>query len=196
MRSSSLLLPCLLLLPSTLRAQHPGYYRFPAIHGDTIVFAAEGDLRRVSASGGAATRLTTAPGEEAYPAFSPDGKWIAFTGSYEGPTDVYVMPAAGGLPKRLTYEGGARVIGWTPDGRILYATTAFSTLPNAQLVALNTDNGQRTTIPLAQAADGSYDSAGRTLYFTRLAAQPSQTKRYQGGTAQNIWKYASGAREE
>ncbi len=194
MRSPSFLI-CLLLVPGVLSAQRQGYYRFPTIHGDTIVFAAEGDLWRVPASGGAATRLTTHPGDEAYPAFSPDGKWIAFSGSYEGPTDVYVMPADGGLPKRLTYEGGARVVGWTPDGRVLYTTSQYSTLPNGQLVALNTDNGQRTTLPLAQAADGSYDRAGRTLYFTRLAAQPSHTKRYKGGTAQNIWTYAAGARE-
>jgi len=191
---SSRLLTCLLLVPGTLWAQRQGYYRFPAIHGDTIVFAAEGDLWRVAASGGAATRLTTAPGEEAYPAFSPDGKWIAFSGAYEGPTDVYVMPAEGGLPRRLTYEGGARVVSWTHDGRILYATTTYSTLPNTQLVALKPDDGQRTTLPLAQAADGSYD-AGGMLYFTRLAAQPSHTKRYHGGTAQNIWKYTAGTQE-
>ena len=189
------LLSALALIPALLAAQERGYYRSPAIHGDTIVFAAEGDLWRVAVGGGVASRLTSHPGDESSPAYSPDGKWLAFSGSYEGPTDVYLMPTGGGLPRRLTYEGGARVVGWTPDGKVLYTTGAYSTLPNPQLVALNPDNGQRIALPLAQAADGVFEPAGKTLFFTRFPAQPSQTKRYQGGTAQNIWRYAAGGAE-
>jgi tricorn protease len=174
-----------------LTAQERGYYRFPAIHGDVIVFAAEGDLWRVDLNGGAASRLTTHPGDETNAAFSPDGRHIAFSGTYEGPTDVYLMPAAGGLPRRLTYEGGARVVGWTPDGRVLYSTTVHSTLPNAQLATLHPETGNRVALPLAQAADGWFDGSGGSLYFTRFAAQSSQTKRYRGGTAQDIWKFAA-----
>src|SRR5262245_17206599 len=108
-----------------------GYYRYPAISGETIVFTAEGDLWQVSASGGVARRLTTHPGEEKFAAFSPDGKTLAFSADYEGPTEVYTMPAAGGLPLRRTFEGGnATVIGWTPDAKILYATRRYSTLPD------------------------------------------------------------------
>ncbi len=177
-----------------------GYYRFPAIHGDTVVFTAEGDLwlmtlRGTGAAGGVATRLTTHPGSETNAAISPDGATLAFSATYEGPTEVYTMPIAGGLPTRRTWEGGATVVGWTPDGKVLYTTRSASTLPNAQLATLDLAAGARTLVPLAQASDGSYDPTGKTLFFTRLAFQGSHTKRYQGGTAQNLWKYAEGAPE-
>src|SRR5438552_10933519 len=77
----------------------PGYYRQPAIHGDTIVFVAEGDLWKVSLQGGVATRLTSHPADESRPAISPDGKEVAFAAQYEGPTEVYTMPLAGGQPR-------------------------------------------------------------------------------------------------
>ena len=106
--------------------QNRGYYRFPAIHGNTIVFTSEGDLWEVGTEGGVARRLTTHPSEETRPAFSPDGKTIAFSASYEGPTEVYTMSAEGGLPVRRTFDGGgASVVGWTPDGKIMYATGRY-----------------------------------------------------------------------
>ena len=186
---------CLLLtLVSLGPSQEPnvGYFRFPAIHGQNIVFTAEGDLWTVGVDGGTARRLTTNPGQEVRAAFSPDGATIAFSASYEGPTEVYTMPAAGGLPKRRTFDGGtANVTGWTPDGRILYSTRRFSGLPDMQLAAIDADN-QVELIPLSQASQGSYDRQGKTLYFTRLPFQGSYSKRYQGGTAQNLWKYAAG----
>jgi tricorn protease len=176
--------------------QRSGYYRFPAIHGNTIVFTSEGDLWTVGVGGGLAQRLTTHPGMESMPAISPDGKLIAFSAQYEGPTEVYTMPIDGGLPTRRTYEGeSALVVGWTPDGKILYATRHHSTLPNAQIVELDITTGARGLVPLSQASDGCFDPPGRTFFFTRFAFQGSHTKRYQGGTAQNIWKYAQGAKE-
>ena len=94
------------LMPSTLLAQGvEGYYRYPAIHGETIVFSAEGDLWKVGTGGGVAQRLTTHAESEGYPAISPDGRTLAFSASYEGPTEVYTMPLDGGLPTRLTYNG-------------------------------------------------------------------------------------------
>src|SRR5262245_4376303 len=145
-----------------------GYYRFPTLHNDVVVFVAEGDLWRGSTSGGTATRLTTHLAEETNPAISPDGRTVAFTARYEGPAEVYSMPIEGGLPKQHSWEGvGATVVGWTPDGRILYTTRRYSTLPNAQLVAVQPGTNERTLVPLAQASDGSYDRAG-VLYFTRL----------------------------
>ena len=114
----------------TAPTTRPGYYRFPAIHGDTIIFTAEGDLWTVSVKGGPARRLTSNPGEEVYPAISPDGKTVAFSAEYEGPLDVYTMPVDGGLPQRRTWDGGAVVAGWTPDGRVLYRTRRYSTLPD------------------------------------------------------------------
>ena len=82
-----------------------GYYRFPAIHGDTIVFGAEGDLWQVARSGGVASRLTSHPADESYPAISPDGTTLAFSAANEGPTEVYTMPLAGGSPLRRTFDG-------------------------------------------------------------------------------------------
>jgi tricorn protease len=192
MRSTVLTLALLAAAaPGWPQTQNQGYYRFPAIHGQTIVFTAEGDLWEVGIEGGTARRLTTHPGEEMHAAFSPDGKSIAFSANYEGPTEVYTMPATGGLPSRRTFEGHASVVGWTPDGKILYSTERYSTLPDTQLATIDSEN-RVEPVPLSQAAQGSYDSAGATLFFTRLPFQGSYAKRYQGGTAQHIWKYTAG----
>lgn len=180
---------------SLLGASPSGYYRHPALHDSTIVFTSEGDLWKVGIKGGVAQRLTTHPGNETQAAISPDGKHIAFSAEYEGPTEVYVMPMEGGLPRRLTYEGGATVVGWTPHGDVLYATRTLSTLPNDQLVRVHPVTGDRKVVPLAQASDGVFDSEGRTLVFTRLPFQGSSTKRYQGGTAQNLWRFDDGSPE-
>ena len=111
-----------------LWAAPKGYYRYPEIHGDTIFFAAEGDLWTVSIKGGTAGRLTTHLGEETNPVVSPDGKTIFFTAAYEGPQEVYTMPVEGGLPKRWTYEAGPSIaVGFKPDGQLIYATSP--TLP-------------------------------------------------------------------
>jgi len=192
----SVLIVWLVLAQAGASAGRNGYYRFPAIHGDTIVFTSEGDLWTVEATGGTARRLTSHTGMENYPAISPDGKTLAFSAQYEGPTEVYTMPLAGGLPARRTFAGqGATVVGWTPDGKVLYATRKYSTLPNAQLVVLDPATNGETLLPLNQAADGSFDASGKTLYFTRLPFQGSYTKRYKGGTAQNLWAYTLGAAE-
>ncbi|MEX1128139.1 MAG: S41 family peptidase [Vicinamibacterales bacterium] len=183
-------------VPAAAQSGVLGYYRFPAIHHDSLVFTAEGDLWHVGVNGGVAQRLTTHAAEESRPAFSPDGRTIAFSAAYEGPTEVYTLSLDGGIPVRHTYDGAAAlVVGWTPGGEILYATRRFATLPNTQLVRVNPRSGARTLVPLAQASDGSYAANGRTLFFTRLAFQGSYTKRYQGGTAQNLWRFADGDRE-
>jgi tricorn protease len=173
-----------------------GYYRFPALHQDTLVFTAEGDLWQVPITGGVAQRLTTHPSEESRSAFSPDGKTLAFSASYEGPTEVYTLPLAGGIPVRHTFDGAvASVVGWTAADEVLYTTRRYATLPNTQLARIDPRSGARSLLPLAQASDGSYGANGRTLYFTRFAFQGSYTKRYQGGTAQNIWRFANGDAE-
>ena len=191
------LIVCVLgLVQPASAAGRNGYYRFPAIHGDTIVFTSEGDLWTVDVRGGTARRLTSHTGMENYPAIAPDGQTLAFSAQYEGPTEVYTMPLAGGLPVRRTFAGqSATVVGWTPDGRILYATQKYATLPNTQLVVLDPATNAESLLPLSQAADGSFDPSGQTLYFTRLPFQGSYTKRYKGGTAQNLWSYALGADE-
>ncbi len=160
------------------------------------MFTAEGDLWSVNVAGGIARRLTSHAGLETRAAISPDGKTIAFSAQYEGPTEVYTMPSGGGLPVRRTFDGEtALVAGWTPAGEILYATRHYSTLPNLQLFLIDTATNQPTPVALNQGSDGCYDPTGKTLYFTRLPFQGSHTKRYKGGTAQNIWKW-SGADAE
>ncbi len=184
-------LPFLALL-SFAQSNNRGWYSSPAIHGDTIVFTAEGDLWLVGTDGGLARRLTTNPGNESSAVFSPDGSTIAFSADYEGFAEIYTMPATGGLPMRRTYEGGgAQPVGWTPDGKIIYSTRHFSGLPDTQLATIDT-RSRIERIPLSQAAQGSYDARGVTLFFTRLERQPSFTKRYQGGSAETLWRYDAG----
>lgn len=178
------------------RADMPGYFRFPALTRDAIVFTAEGDLWRVPLIGGEAVRLTTHDGEEAHAAVSPDGRRLAFSASFDGPVEVYVMPLGGAAPKRLTYEGEtALVVGWTPSGEILYSTRRHADLPSMHLARLDPATGVSSLVPLALASDGAFDATGRTLFFTRFPFQGSFTKRYQGGGAQSIWRYADNAAE-
>jgi tricorn protease len=195
-RPVPLLLAALVSVPAAVAGPPVGYYRHPALHQDTLVFVSEGDLWKVNARGGVAARLTSHAGDETFPAISPDGQTLAFVAHYEGPTEVYTMPLSGGRPVRRTFDGGhVSFVGWTPDGKLLYATDRYATLPGTQLVTLDVSKekaGPPTRVPLAQAAEGCYDSAGKTLYFTRLAFQGSHTKRYKGGTAQSVWKFAAG----
>jgi tricorn protease len=181
----------------TAIAAREGYYRQPAICGDTVVFVAEGDLWRVSRDGGLAMRLTTHPGPETHPAISPDGRTVAFAASYEGPTEVYTMPIEGGPPTRRTWHADrTRVEGFAPDGRLLYATRAFAGLRDEQMVALDLEAGTTERLPLSQAAHGTFDATGTVLFFNRLPFQGSHTKRYRGGTAQRLWRFDAAAGTE
>ncbi|HEY0759076.1 MAG TPA: S41 family peptidase [Acidisarcina sp.] len=193
----TVLLPLLACKPASAadtESTRRGYYRHPAVHGDTIVFTAEGDLWTVPVTGGLAHRLTSNPGTETNAFISPDGRSVGFSGEYEGPTEVYTMPLEGGLPERRTWDGDAVPAGWTPDGRVVVRTYRYSTLPDAKLVAID-NHGTREMVPLAQAAEASYSPDGKTLFFTRFQKQPSFTKRYKGGGAENIWRYDAGSAE-
>ncbi len=167
-----------------------GYYRMPEIGPQGLLFVAEGDLWSVPLAGGMARRLTTHPAEEVGPRISPDGKTIAFTANYEGLAEVYTMPSEGGLPKRRSFGGGT-VVGWTPDGKILFRTSQYNGLPSPQLATLADDN-TITLIPLSQAYEGSYSADGKTLFFARRPPNFSLAKRYQGGLAQTLWKFTMG----
>ena len=186
-------------IPALAVSQEPpqrGYFRFPSIHHETIVFTAEGDLWKVSTAGDTATRLTTHIAQETRPAISPDGTQVAFSAGYEGPREVYCMPLAGGQPRRLTYDGEpSRVVGWTPDGRVVYSTRHYATLPNTQLVLIHPQTRDIERVPLHQASDASWTNDGTTLFFTRLSKQSSSTKRYRGGTAETLWKFTLGTPE-
>ncbi|MFT4636735.1 MAG: tricorn protease [Verrucomicrobiales bacterium] len=191
------LLAALIIAPSSLIAQGvEGYYRYPALHGNVIVFCAEGDLWTVPTSGGLARRLSSHPGEETHPHIAPDGKTLAFTASYEGPEELYTMPVEGGLPRRWTYEAEASTsTGWTPQGELVYTTSHFSTLPDLQLVAIDPKTNEVRRIPLSQGAEASFDASGDTVFFVRPTDHRNVTKRYTGGTARQIWRYTDGDEE-
>ncbi|MEN0050266.1 MAG: S41 family peptidase [Bacteroidota bacterium] len=166
-----------------------GYYQYPDIHQNTIVFTAEGDLWKVAVEGGLAQRLTTHSEEERYAVISPDGKTLAYSASYEGPTEIYTLPIDGGMTTRWTYESDASIaINWTPDGKIVYQTNAFSKLPNQQLVTIDLNSKDKTVVPLHQASEGVQNGQG-TWFFVRPADHGDAAKRYVGGTARQIWKF-------
>ncbi len=174
-------------------ADNLGYYRMPSVHGDVVVFTAEGDLWKVALAGGEAIRLTTHPEEELHAHISPDGSQIAFSASYHGAQEVYVMPISGGLPKRLSFDGAnANVRSWTPSGKVVYSTSHYSDLPNQQLHLLDTHDLSRQAIPLMQADMGQFTDDESSLVFNRLRFNGSWTKRYKGGTIQQLWRFTSG----
>lgn len=167
-----------------------GFYRFPDLHGEMVVFAAEGDLWRVPLPGGLAQRLTSHPADERYPRISPDGRTLAFSAQYEGVTEAYTMPVAGGQPTRLTWEADASVVtNWAPDGGLMYRTTAFATLPKAQMAVFDVSDNSVEQIPLAEASEGTYDDQGESFFFARPAFHNNVTKRYRGGTARDVWRF-------
>ena len=202
--SRTALAACLLALtlstPPIADAGPVGYYRFPDLNADTVVFVAEGDIWKVPLSGGVATRLTTHPGDEFGPRLSPDGRTVAFVAHYEGAREVYTMPVDGGRPTRRTFGiRSAAISGWASDSELLLSTPRHSPVGRWRLARLDVSDdevaGDLNFVPLWQAADGTWDDDGGTLYFTRLPFQGSHTKRYQGGTAQNIWRFEDGAEE-
>ena len=142
----------------------------------------------MSATGGAALRLTTADGEERFPKFSPDGKSIAFTGEYDGNSDVYVLPTTGGEPLRLTYQPlSDQVVGWTPDGKIIYRSFAESGNDYLKLFVVPPTGGYPETLPLDKAATLAFEPNGQRVAFTRSMLAFRTWKRYHGGWAEDIW---------
>ncbi len=167
---------------------HGGYYRDPAVRGETVIFTSEGDLWSVNLGGGTAHRLTSSPGMERMATIAPDGQTVAFSANYEGPDETYTMPVSGGLPQRRTWDGDAAPAGWTPDGRLIVSTERYSTLPDPKLVLVGS-HGEREMLPLATGSEAVYAGDGRTLIFTRLGKQWSNTKRYKGGWNQSLWRF-------
>src|SRR6516165_3845339 len=127
-----------LTLGLVLAGEGPLLLRKPALSKTQIVFSYAGDLWSVPREGGDAKRLTTSPGVETDPVFSPDGTMIAFTGEYDGNQDVFVMPAAGGVPKRLTWHPGLdSAVGWTQDGkRVLFVSDRTQEADGAKLFTI------------------------------------------------------------
>ena len=161
----------------------PRLLRQPAIYGDTVVFVHAGDLWVTSVGGGPTRRLTSGPGSESRPHVSPDGKTVAFTGQYDGPPNVYVVPLAGGEPKRLTYEPqGDAVLGWTPDGRVAYASTFGSKSTRSRRLWTVAPTGgmpEKTTVD--EIGEGSFLDKD-TVVYNRFYSSTFNWRRYRGGT--------------
>lgn len=174
-------------------ADNQAYARFPTIRAETIVFTAEGDLWKTGTSGGTAQRLTTHLGAETHAAISQDGQWLAFSATYEGAQEAYVMPIQGGVPKRISFENGVvTVLGWSAQGEVLI-TSQNQVGPSSQTVisAINPKNLQRQIFPVTDANEAAIDDAGKTLYFTRLGlhTRNDNAKMYRGGALAQLWKF-------
>jgi len=177
--------------------------RFPDIYKDKIVFSYGGDLWLASSTGGDARRITSDPGRELFPKFSPDGKWIAFTGQYDGNFNVYVMPAQGGQPRQLTFfQGGAvplsdrmgihnEVLTWFPDSkRIVFlsrrdASNGWTKRP----FSISIDGGLPGAFPVDQGGLTSFSPDGTKIAYNQIFRNFRTWKRYTGGLAQSISIY-------
>jgi tricorn protease len=191
------LLVLALLSGAAFAAEAGRFFTYPTIHGDTIVFTYESDLWTVSAKGGVAARLTSFPGTESFAKLSPDGKWIAFTGTYDGASAVYLMPAEGGAPTRLTYNpGGAQVIAWTPDGTEVVFRSMFENVvgrdPN--LYSVGVKGGAPVRLPLDRGVLVSFIPEKHQFLYCRRGNEEYYWKRYKGGQYQDIWLYDATAK--
>ncbi|HKN61546.1 MAG TPA: PDZ domain-containing protein [Candidatus Acidoferrales bacterium] len=169
--------------------QAPLLLRNPSVSRTQIVFSYAGSLWIVSRDGADARRLTTG-GHESTPIFSPDGAQIAFTGDYDGTRGVYVVAAAGGVPRRLTFHPADHsAIGWTPDGKqILFNSERASFASGVvQLFTVPVTGGFATPVPLVRASEGSYSQDGSRIAYVPNIQWQQAWKRYRGGQTRPIW---------
>ena len=176
--------------------------RFPDVHGDKVVFSYAGDLWLVSTDGGVAERITSSPGLEIFPKFSPDGKWIAFTAQYDGNFNVYVMPATGGEPRQLTFLPDIQpmpermgpnneVITWTPDSQNIVFLSRRNTFNDwfGRLFTVPVTGGLPVQLPVDKGGLTSFSPDGKSIAYNRIFRNFRTWKRYTGGMAQSIWIY-------
>ncbi len=174
--------------------------RFPDVHGDKVVFTYGGDLWTASTSGGMATRLTSHPGLELFAKFSPDGKWIAFTGQYDGDEQVYVIPATGGVPRQLTFYPARgpltprwgydnQVYGWSPDGKsvLFRSLREHFDLGDSRLYTVSVEGGLPQPLPMPKSGAGDFAPDGKKVVYSPLFRDFRTWKRYSGGWAQQLY---------
>jgi len=161
----------------------------PTLSATEIAFVFAGDLWSVARTGGEARRLTTGSGVEANPWFSPDGKWIAFTGQYDGNIDVFVMPSQGGVPRRLTWHPDSdSALGWTRDGKkVIFSSTRTSYSRFRELFLVSLDGGLEEKLPLPMGHEAAFSPNGDRLAYVPLSRAFTAWKRYRGGQATPIW---------
>ena len=191
-------------------AEEARLLRFPTVGGETIVFSYAGDLYSVSVNGGEAKKLTYGDSYDMFAKISPDGKSIAFTGQYDGNTEVYTMPLKGGEPKRVTFTAkverdnvGDRmgpnniVMGWSPDGKeILFRSKWYAFCGTRGLVfKVNAEGGSPVQIPMTECSWCSDSPDGKQFAFNRMFREFRTWKHYQGGQADEIWVNKVGTTE-
>ena len=174
--------------------------RYPDIHDDRIAFVYAGDLWTASIQGGRAIRLTAHPGLELFPRFSPDGRWIAFTGQYDGDEQVYVVSADGGEPRQLTYYPARgplaprwgydhHVYGWTPDGAavLFRSTREYWGAKDGRLYTVPLEGGLPSALAMPVSGAGDISPDGKRVAYAPLFRDFRAWKRYQGGWAQDLY---------
>ncbi|MFC1564669.1 PDZ domain-containing protein [candidate division KSB1 bacterium] len=159
------------------------------INGSNVVFIYAEDIWTASADGGLAKRLTTHLGMESFPKFSPDGKWIAFTGQYDGNTDIFVMPAEGGNPKRITYHPGAdNLMGWTNDGkRLIFRSGRDSYSRFSKFYMIDAEGGFPEPMPVPMGDTGTLSPDGKYIAYSPINTSIRSWKRYRGGMTTPVW---------
>ena len=193
---------CMALTMLSSKAEEARLLRFPSTNGSEIVFSYAGDLYKVSANGGEAKRLTSHVGYEMFPRFSPDGKTIAFTGQYDGNTEVFTIPSDGGEPLRLTYTAtnsrddlGDRmgpnniVMGWATDGSQVVYRNRISGGFDGKLYLVSKEGGLSQAIPLPEGGFCSFSPDGKKLAYNRVMREFRTWKYYKGGMADDVWIY-------
>ncbi|HEY6158805.1 MAG TPA: PDZ domain-containing protein [Gemmatimonadales bacterium] len=194
MRPTSVLLG-LLVLPILMSAQGTRLLRQPTVSRTQIAFAYAGDIWVASRDGGDATRLTSFPGTESNPHFSPDGKQIAFSMQYGGNTDVYVIDAAGGEARRLTWHPGPdSARGWSPDGKRILFSSSRASAPSVGVqqlwtIAAAAGGGVPERLPIPDALRGSLSPDGQRLAYEKVSRWDVEWRNYRGGQTHPITLY-------
>ena len=174
--------------------------RYPDIHGESVVFVYAGDLWKAPDQGGRAVRLTADPGLELFPKFSPDGRWIAFTGQYDGDEQVYVIPADGGEPTQLTFYPARgplaprwgyehQVHGWTPDSSavVFRSSRDYWGAKDGKLYTVSVEGGLPQALEMPVSGAGTVSPSGNLVAYSPLFRDFRTWKRYQGGWAQDLY---------
>jgi tricorn protease len=195
MRSLFVVLAAFFSLPASGSAQDPNDTRMlsqPAVSANHIAFIYDGDVWLANRDGSGARRLTSHPGSEGAPRFSPDGSMLAFTAEYDGNADVFVVPVEGGAPTRLTWHPSPDVTrDWTPDGASVLFMSQRDVFTNrfTQLYTVSVDGTQPQRLPIPNAFKAAVSPGGDRIVYTPLSEAMNQWKNYRGGRTSRIWLY-------